>query len=988
MVTQHLKFMDRFRATRKARSLTVAAWFFLVSLMGATPLYAVDNLIYHNGPVFVFPDIYITYWGSAWQNGFTTNGIPSSQYPVYLEGFLNSICNSQWLLTQTQYTFAGCVPNRVVGTWIDPNNPPKITPDFADIFNEVKKSILHFQGAYPGDPNAVTIIALAPGFGDTAFAAKGGSACAWHDMGDYRAFIALPFQPDAPNACGQFSVNSSPGDGFGHGVFDGVSIVAAHELAEALTDPTVGGDKNVGGGWYGQSGTQAENGDKCAWTNTNNFLAGGNYYAVQPLWSNKDAGCVLGGAPAFDLSPASPDFSAVILLQSDTIKMTLTNTGNLDGKVWTNPYRVWGVSDYQDFQIGGNTCISGTVIPPGQSCQVDVTFRPTAVGLRQAQVELQMQNPSNQQIVTLSTTVSGTGIPEWAVALPPFFEDLLIGSSSSSNKAVALTNTSSDTPQYIQSVKLGPPNPSDFSIVEDGCSSSFLGPSQSCQVYLSFHPTATGNRQAELEFQTMDVTGAPGETFGTPVFGTGLGPVAQLSTTDLSFGDATFNSEGVSTGGEIPVSGDVQQAITYTNIGQAPLQVNGVEVSGDFILADNGCALPLAPGESCQIQVQLMPTHYQYQSGTLMIHDNTSDSLHKVKLTGSVGAAMAGLVPDEIQFGSVPVGDTSSPQTVTLDNLEGEASLHIQSIAATGDFMVASTDCPTDLIIGKCPITVTFKPTVAGPRNGMLVITDNAPDSPQQIPLTGSGASPGTDLIMTSVAPNAASVNAGAALSVTDTVNNAGLTSSRAFRIGYHLSTDTIYGNADDVVVSTIRVVTSLAAGASNSATTHLSIPSSAPGGTYYLCAMADSVNQVAESDETNNTLCSSTQVTVPPPDLILRAISLVGTTTVNKGAAISISFTINNQGGSKAVTFATGFHLSPDTIFGNGDDIPINKTLSLPSLGVGASYSNGSFKLVVPSTTLSGTYHVCGMTDVNNTVAESNEGNNTLCTGAMITVR
>jgi len=72
------------------------------------------------------------------------------------------------------------------------------------------------------------------------------------------------------------------------------------------------------------------------------------------------------------------------------------------------------------------------------------------------------------------------------------------------------------------------------------------------------------------------------------------------------------------------------------------------------------------------------------------------------------------------------------------------------------------------------------------------------------------------------------------------------------------------------------------------------------------------------------------------------------------------------------------GFHLSTDSDYGGGNDVPVNQTLSLSSLGVGASYSNGASSLGVPSTTPSGTYYVCRMTDLNNPVAESDEGNNT----------
>lgn len=756
----------------------VAAWLVIsIIIIGAHPLFAVDNLIDHDvidknnvnqgkDPVLTNPNLYITYWGSDWSNGFAYFGIPSSQYQTYLEGLLNGVGGGPWIGTQAQYRNAGSQPGVVKGTWIDPVDPVKITPTSTDIQNEVLKSILYFKGYWglydalissKPDPNDVYLIAFPPGYGPVGFAAKGGPACAWHSAAYWRPYIVLPFMPDAAGmGCGVYSVNpflEVLNDKFGHGFFDGDSLAAGHEWAETLTDPF------TRGGWYGQSGLDAETGDKCASTLAN-ISVGGNYYAMQALWSNNDGRCVFGAAPLLNQSPASNDFSIVILYNSSSpITITLTNNGDLDARVDYHAY-ITG-ADPNDFEISGDTCIIGTTLHPGGSCKFDVTFRPTALGLRQAAVGVNASDPQGKFIATPSTTLVGTGDPQWAVFDPNSiirFGGVLIQSTGQTDAVaelpVSLWNQGGD-PRYIQKVEIGGPQPSDFSILEDGCSNQNLGPSQSCTVYLRFQPTATGERQAELELVTvMDASTGVGETLGIPVIGTGLGPVAQLSTTNLSFGDATYNSDGAATRGEIPVSGEVYQAITFTSSGQSPLWVNGVEVTGDFALDSNGCTQPLQPNDFCTIRVRLMPTHFQLQSGTLMIYDNTSDSPHEVKLTGSVGASFASLVPDEVQFGPVPVGSTSSPQTVWLENLEGEAALRIQSakvydlpesfpLSEASDDFTATSDCPQDLLIGKCTITVTLKPTATGPRNGILVVTDNAPNSPQQVPLFGTGCTLG-----------------------------------------------------------------------------------------------------------------------------------------------------------------------------------------------------------------------------------------------------
>ena len=149
----------------------------------------------------------------------------------------------------------------------------------------------------------------------------------------------------------------------------------------------------------------------------------------------------------------------------------------------------------------------------------------------------------------------------------------------------------------------------------------------------------------------------------------------------------------------------------------------------------------------------------------------------------------------------------------------------------------------------------------------------------------------GPDLIMTAVTPNASTVNQGATLSVTDTTQNQGLLATGVtMKVGYHLSVNTTYGDGDDVAITTTRSVSSLAAGASSTATTSLTIPATTPPGTYHVCAMSDSALQVTESNESNNTLCSTGTVTVPPVDLIMSAVSTTAST-----LAAGSNFTLSN---------------------------------------------------------------------------------------------
>ena len=109
-----------------------------------------------------------------------------------------------------------------------------------------------------------------------------------------------------------------------------------------------------------------------------------------------------------------------------------------------------------------------------------------------------------------------------------------------------------------------------------------------------------------------------------------------------------------------------------------------------------------------------------------------------LQLTVTAAPAVT-LLPVSPTWGNEIVGGTSPAKSITVTNT-GAATLNINNIAASGDFAVSSTTCGSTLGIWKsCAIKVTFSPIQVGVRTGALTITDNAPNSPQSAPLSGTG---------------------------------------------------------------------------------------------------------------------------------------------------------------------------------------------------------------------------------------------------------
>src|SRR6185369_3904920 len=104
----------------------------------------------------------------------------------------------------------------------------------------------------------------------------------------------------------------------------------------------------------------------------------------------------------------------------------------------------------------------------------------------------------------------------------------------------------------------------------------------------------------------------------------------------------------------------------------------------------------------------------------------------------------AKMEPASIDFGDQVTRTLSKPQRVTVTNT-GEKKLYINSVAISGDekqdFAVVQDTCTGATIETNksCIIDVRFTPSATERRNGAIIVTDNALDSPQKIPLTGNG---------------------------------------------------------------------------------------------------------------------------------------------------------------------------------------------------------------------------------------------------------
>ena len=260
-------------------------------------------LVYQGGAVETAPKVYISWWGSQWNTGFSTGGYTSAQAQTYITNFYSNVGGSSWDNIDTQYcqgiaagsTSCGTGGTHITnptgqlgGTWVDTTSVPT-HPTQSAIQSAATRLMSHFGGY---NANATYFVFTPHGHSMSGF---GTSWCAWHDeptSGTDMAYAYMPYIPDAGASCGMNFVNAS-NNSYGNGYFDGFSIVGGHEYAEAMTDPHP--ERTTSNfGWITSTGSGgAENGDLCAWaSNSSNITLGSHSYATQPIWSNANAACV------------------------------------------------------------------------------------------------------------------------------------------------------------------------------------------------------------------------------------------------------------------------------------------------------------------------------------------------------------------------------------------------------------------------------------------------------------------------------------------------------------------------------------------------------------------------------------------------------------------------------------------------------------------------------------------------------------------------
>ena len=121
------------------------------------------------------------------------------------------------------------------------------------------------------------------------------------------------------------------------------------------------------------------------------------------------------------------------------------------------------------------------------------------------------------------------------------------------------------------------------------------------------------------------------------------------------------------------------------------------------------------------------------------------------KVSAFLNLAVPVAYPGLINFGNQNLGNPSTPVTVTLTN-SGGAPLGNLAVNTMGSDYSQGSACGLTLApADNCTTQVTFTPSDVGTRLGALQFTDDAPSTPQNVALLGTGNGSGAALSVTSL---------------------------------------------------------------------------------------------------------------------------------------------------------------------------------------------------------------------------------------------
>jgi hypothetical protein len=286
-------------------------------------------------------------------------------------------------------------------------------------------------------------------------------------------------------------------------------------------------------------------------------------FSVTDAGSSVNLGAALQGTgvlAGFTASPSTLDFNDVAVGSTRTLSASFSNTGTADETVSsvqlpTGPFTVAGMPAV------------GTVVAPGQSVNVSVTFAPSAAGPSSSSVSVTGPDGTG----TVQLTANGvTGVKQLTItpsslsfgSVPAgLTSTLTLTVANTGNLNVTITKAAPPTLPFVVHTPLG--------------EGQVLSPGESIQIQVTFAPTAAGTFTGQYVISSDDGAGAHQVAVsGTGVAATGGRPLPSI----IGGGGWVFNGSAAMAGSDL--------VLTQAANDQAGSAVYSTPVASDGLRAE------------------------------------------------------------------------------------------------------------------------------------------------------------------------------------------------------------------------------------------------------------------------------------------------------------------------------------------------------------------------------------------------------------------
>ena len=302
--------------------------------------------------------------------------------------------------------------------------------------------------------------------------------------------------------------------------------------------------------------------------------------------------------PALDIDPVGlPFYDQQVGKASPAETVTVRNSGTTT----INFKKIVASSGFS----AATTCTAS--LPPGQTCSVNVRFKPTALGAATGTLQFTDNASGSPQVIQLT----GNGVTDAIVMQPASvtFSPQPIGITSNPLNVV-VTNTSG------AGISLTSITASSGFSQTNSCGTTIAPtPAKSCVISVTFTPGTSG----EIDGTLTLADSAGSQTLA--LTGTGSAPGIALTPPGLSMGNVTLGNSSA------------PKTATVTNTGTKAVSLVSIIASGDYSQTNN-CPAILASGAACTLSITFAPSASGTRSGRVTLNDSDPSNLQTLTLTG------------------------------------------------------------------------------------------------------------------------------------------------------------------------------------------------------------------------------------------------------------------------------------------------------------------------------------------------------------------